>query len=219
MVDKVFPNQGGRHTGRMGEEQQEAPGGEGSWAHTAQPTGQPLRPRPGSTPQGVAHPHVQPSTGPEVSERLGAGGAGPLRGSHHARRPPRAAVPRAEGLSLTWAEESGWHLPFQVPSEDSGLVWLPCLLSLGRGSPALWQACWVLGPILSHDNPVRLALFFSPCFREDTEVQRGKGTCLSLHSFLKKYLFIWLRWALVAAHEIFDLWWGVWNLLVVMCRF
>ena len=79
MVDKVFPNQGSRHVGRMGEGQQEVPGREGSWAHTAQPTGQPQGPSPGSTPQGVTYPHVQPSTGPEASERLGQEARG-LRG-------------------------------------------------------------------------------------------------------------------------------------------
>lgn len=77
VVDKVFPNQDSRLAGRVGEGRQEAPGGEGSWAHTAEPTGQPQGPSPGSTPQGVAYPHVQPSTGPEASERLGQEAQGP----------------------------------------------------------------------------------------------------------------------------------------------
>ena len=133
----------------MGEGQQEAPGGEGSWAHTAQPTGQPQGPSPGSTPQGVAYPHVQPSIGPEASERLGQEARGPRGGgSRHAQRLLRAAVPCAEGLSLTWAEKSGWHLPFQVPSKDLGLVWLPASCHWGETA----QVC------------VRRAVFLDPFY-------------------------------------------------------
>lgn len=113
---------------------------------------------------------------------------GALGGSCHARRLPRAAVPCAEGLSLTWAEESGWHLPFQVPSKDLGLVWLPASCHWGETSSVSGVLCsWTH---LLHDSPVRLALLFSSCCREDAEVQRGKVTCLSLHSFLKKDLFL-----------------------------
>ena len=64
MVDKVFPNRGGRQAGRMGEEQQEGAGGEGSPgseppAHTLlSQAGEPRGPGPGSTPHGVAYPLV-----------------------------------------------------------------------------------------------------------------------------------------------------------------
>lgn len=77
VVDKVFPNQGGRHAGRMGEEQQEAPGGEGSWARTAQPTGSveghTQDPRPGVSPT----PMSSPAQGLRYQRGLGQEARGP----------------------------------------------------------------------------------------------------------------------------------------------
>ena len=88
-----------------------------------------------------------PAQGPRRQRGLGRR-HGAFGGSCHTQRLPRAAVPCAEGLSLTWAEESGWHLPFQVPSKDLGLVWLPASCHWGETA----QLC------------VRRAVFLDPFY-------------------------------------------------------
>lgn len=65
---------------------------------------------------------------------------------------------RAEGLlSLTWAEESG--LAFALPGSQrglrTGLASLPAVT--GERQPGSVAGMLCSGPILSHDNPVRLA--------------------------------------------------------------
>jgi len=110
VVDKVSPNELARN--RVGEEEEEA-GGEAGRAPrlsrgtltACQAAAEPPVPDLG----GCLLPGVQPSTGPVVLDRLGAGGKGSL-GVLSCPKAAHAMVFCAMGLSLTWAEKSGWHL-------------------------------------------------------------------------------------------------------------